>query len=196
MRNSLNHQRDETAFRYFQQELALLTQMAQKGEIDLYYFDETGVNLNPNVPYAWQEKGITNSLPAQRGGLTILGLLSPLKQDFQGAIFHGAANAEWVIAMLERFAQQIDRKTIVVLDNATIHTARAVKECHLRWEKQGLYLQFIPAYSPELNLIEILWKHLKHFWLNIADYTSIETLQEAVERILAGYGTQYAISFA
>ncbi|WP_431733819.1 transposase [Chondrinema litorale] len=32
-----------------------------------------------------------------------------------------------------------------------------VKEKLSEWREKGLYLQFIPAYSPELNKIEILW---------------------------------------
>ena len=197
MRNSLKHNRDEVLFHFFHKELEILSQMAQKEEIDLYYFDETGLNLNPHVPYAWQHKKETKPLPAQRGeSLTVLGLLSIEKQDFQGLIMKGAANAASTVAMFDHFVEQIQRKTIVVLDNATIHTATEVKQHLPRWKKQGLFLQFIPAYSPELNKIEILWKHLKHFWLSTKHYTSIQMLEKAVENILANYGKQYCISFA
>jgi len=32
------------------------------------------------------------------------------------------------------------------------------------WEKQNLFIQNIPAYSPELNKIEILWRKIKYEW--------------------------------
>lgn len=182
-------------FEFFQKEIQALKVEEKAGEIDLYYFDETGLQLCPNVPYGWQEIGKTAQLPAQKGGATILGIFSPYKQEVQGAILPGAATGEWVVEVLDRFSKQLDRKTILILDNATIHTAKCVQERRKEWEKLGLYLQFIPAYSPELNLIEILWKQLKHFWLNVQDYQSMETLTEAALRILANYGNEYRISF-
>jgi len=196
MRNSLHTQRDKVLFDYFKEELKELHQMAENQEINLYYLDETGVNLNPNVPYAWQPVGETTCLPAKRGGITILGLLSLENNHFEGTRFQGAATAEWVIKALDDFVKCIKRPTIVVLDNATIHTANKVKERRKEWKEMGLELQFIPAYSPELNLIEILWKQLKHFWFNIDDYSSLDTLENAIDRILGSYGKDYQISFA
>ncbi|WP_286817950.1 transposase [Desulfobacter sp. UBA2225] len=38
------------------------------------------------------------------------------------------------------------------------------------WEERGLFLYFIPKYSPQLNLIEILWKHIRYFWLSTSAY--------------------------
>ena len=196
LRNSLRSQRDPVLYQFFETELAQLKQMAQQEEIDLYYLDETGLNLNPQVPYAWQLQSTTACLPAQRGkGRTIVGIFSPIKQDLQATIFEGAVSAECVVEVIEQFSQQIQRKTIIVLDRASIHTAVLVKDQISKWKRKGLYLQFLPAYSPELNLIEILWKHLKHFWLEVQDYQSIETLTKAATKIIANYGKDYTISF-
>jgi len=196
LRNSLKRQRDPVLYEFFKAELAQLKQMAQQTEIDLYYLDETDLHLNPHVPYAWQHKNTTALLPAQRGkGRTIVGIFSPIKQDLIATIFEGAVNAECIIAVIDQFAQQVKRKTVIVLDRATIHTAKKVMDQSKRWEKMGVYLQFLPAYSPELNLIEILCKHLKHFWLELNDYQSIDTLTNAATQILASYEKHYAISF-
>ena len=86
--------------------------------------------------------------------------LSTAKQDFDGVICRGAANSKLIIKVFDNFASKIKKKTVVILDNASIHTANVVKEQIGRWKSKGLLLQFIPAYSPELNKIEILWKHL------------------------------------
>jgi len=76
MRKSLKQTRDETLFRFFEEEMKTLKQQAFKEDINLYYFDGTGFNLNPNVPYCWTEKGKTTELPALRSrGYTVLGLL-------------------------------------------------------------------------------------------------------------------------
>ena len=49
MRNSLCSNRDEDLFRFFEKELQLLRKQAVKREIDLYFFDEVGLNLKPMV---------------------------------------------------------------------------------------------------------------------------------------------------
>jgi transposase len=196
MRNSLKGKRDEVLFRFFQHEIRCLQQQAERGEIDLCYFDETGFNLNPNVPYAWQSIGTTALLPAERGnGITVLGILNPLKNTFTGNLYSGAANSACVIQTLDVFARSIDKKTVLILDNATIHTARLVKERIGQWKQEGLYLQFIPAYCPELNRIETLWKMVKHYWIRPEYYSSLEKLTQEVINVLKAYGSQYSISF-
>jgi len=45
---------------------------------------------------------------------------------------------------------------IVLLDNAAIHKGEELKKHRRRWAKQGLHLNYLLPYSPELNRIEIL----------------------------------------
>lgn len=197
MRKSLKGKRDETLFRFFEKEVDLLRQQAENEEIDLYYFDGTGFNLNPNVPYCWTKKGLTTILPAIRSrGYTVLGLLNIHKNEFQGNIYEGAANSECVIQTLDELANGIERKTIVILDNASIHKSKMVQEKMKEWRMRGMLLQFIPAYSPELNLIEILWKMMKHYWLEPKHYSSMEFLRESIIHILKNYGKKsFSVSF-
>lgn len=188
--------RDQKRFRAAQQELAKLQEQAKQGELDLCYFDETGLNLLPHVPYAWQAKGQTTLLPARRDrGITILGVLNPLQQTFTGNYYQGAANSKCVVQVLDDFSRCLSRKTVLVLDNASIHHAKLVRSYHEQWKERGLYLYFIPPYSPELNKIEILWKQLKHFWLQTKHYTSMETLTNAACSILQRYGKDFSVSF-
>lgn len=51
-------------------------------------------------------------------------------------------------------------KTILILENAHIHHAKLLK-IFLEENKDRLELMFLPPYSPNLNLIEGLWKWLK-----------------------------------
>lgn len=196
MRKSLKEKRDEILFDFFKKEVEILHQQSVRGEIDLFYFDGSGFNMNPNVPYCWSEKGKTVSLPAQRSrGYTVLGLLNINGNEFSGNIYEGAANAKCVIQTLEEVAKRINKKTVILLDNASIHKANIVQEKRIEWRKKNMFLQFIPAYSPELNLIEILWKQLKHFWLKPEHYKSMDILKENIIRILQNYGKEYSISF-
>jgi transposase len=54
-------------------------------------------------------------------------------------------------------------------------------------------LLFLPLYSPELNLIEILWKQAKHHWRAFATWAKQDVLQE-VQALLGGFGTQFKFS--
>ncbi len=56
-------------------------------------------------------------------------------------------------------------------------------------------LYYLPGYSPELNLIEILWRFIKYGWLPFSAYLNFQTLVEAVEDILMKGGSQYKITF-
>jgi len=61
--------------------------------------------------------------------------------------------------------------------------------------KKGLMVKYLPAYAPALNLIEILWRFMKYYWLPFSAYTSFQCLSAAVEEILTRIGTDYTINF-
>ena len=52
----------------------------------------------------------------------------------------------------------------------------------------------MPAYSPELTKIELLWHRCKYYWLTPADYVCDQTLQNRVAHILAPIGNEYPIT--
>ena len=56
-------------------------------------------------------------------------------------------------------------------------------------------VQYLPSYSPELHLIEILWRFIKYYWLPFSADTSFQCLCTAVEDILPRFGTDYTINF-
>jgi transposase len=52
-----------------------------------------------------------------------------------------------------------DKQIIIILDNATIHKSKKVKQYLQR--HQQLHLFYLPTYSPEYNPVELFWKWLK-----------------------------------
>lgn len=90
---------------------------------------------------------------------------------------------------------ELPRPTTLVIDNAPIHTSARFQSMIPEWEKQDLYLWFLPPYCPELNLIEILWKKIKYYWLPIDAYDSFEKLDECLCQVLANIGKKHRISF-
>ena len=70
---------------------------------------------------------------------------------------------------------------VVVLDNAGIHTSKVVKAARPGLARLGIYLYYLPAYSPELNRIEPVFKQVKHHDIPARSYTSKADLRAAVE---------------
>lgn len=97
-------------------------------------------------------------------------------------------NSETIIQYLDNFADSITKNTVVVLDNATWHTAKNVQEKIELWEKQGLFIFYLPPYSPHLNFIEILWRKMKVEWLLPKDFENKQSLHKAINHILKQYG--------
>lgn len=82
------------------------------------------------------------------------------------------------------------------MDNARIHTAAKVKQAMKTWQNRGLFLFYLPPYSPHLNIAERLWKELKARWLRPEDYLSSDQLFYAVNLALAAVGKKLFIQFA
>ena len=200
LRRSLRAQRDALLFGFFQQELALLHQAEADGQLAIYYVDECRVSRQASVPYAWQLRGQPAvELPAERGGYSLLGFWQPggpaSRTAFTGLVSETAWTGELFAQAVNEFSQTLTGPTVLVLDNASIHHAAVVQQHVASWRSRGLQLQFLPAYSPELNRIEILWRFLKHYWLTPADYQSLDTLRQRLDYIVKHIGTDYTVTF-
>ena len=84
-----------------------------------------------------------------------------------------------LIGCLEQLADP-DLPTVVVLDNAGFHRAGLVREALPRLRESGVYLYYLPPYSPELNDSERLFRAIKHHDLPERTYTTFDALQDAV----------------
>ena len=156
VRKSLKRLRDPEAFARCQRDLAALQKQENQGKIALYYFDEAGFALDPTIPYAWQEPKSVIELPARRyGRINVLGFMNR-HNDLHTYMFEQSIHTGVVIACFDAFCRTITTKTVVVVDNASIHRSEEFEDRVPYWKKQGLIIKYLPPYSPELNLIEIL----------------------------------------
>ena len=127
--------------------------------------------------------------------LNVLGFLNINTSKLFASTTYDKVNTDVVIEVFNLFVETLTKKTIVVLDNAAIHTSKKFKEQIKRWEEKGLFLFYLPPYSPQLNPIEQLWKFMKYFWMNLDAYKSAEQLKNYVEKVIIGYGSEYEINF-
>ncbi len=196
VRKSLKNLRDPEEFDKCKRELEALQKQEAKGEIDLYYFDESGFSLTPSVPYAWQESGEVIEVPCQKSDrINVLGFMNR-RNDLHAYMFDQSVHTEVVITCVDLFCETIVKQTVVLMDNASIHTSDEFEDRLPEWEAKGLIIKYLPAYSPELNLIEILWRRIKYDWLPFSAYQCLNALREALAAILRNFGSEYQITFA
>jgi len=71
----------------------------------------------------------------------------------------------------------------------------AIKELRPICENRGLFLFFLPPYSPHLNIAETLWRILKGKWIRPQDYITTDMLFYATNRALADIGNGLRINY-
>ena len=183
-------------YAYKKEKLQELEQQYREGLIDLYFGDGSFTCTEGYVPYGRQFPGEKITIPSDRSArLNIWGMI-----DY-GSRYHGfstteSMTSERIADFLDRFSLTVRKDTFIVLDNAKVHRSKYMKEMRKIWEKRGLYLFFLPPYSPHLNIAETLWRMLKGQWIQPADYVSTDNLFYVVNRGLAGLGSSHFINFS
>jgi len=166
------------------------------GACELWDCDASGFCLEPCMPYAWQPIGHPLALPqsSHNQRLNVLGFLQR-DNTLRPYLIDGSIDTAAVVACMDQFSEHLNKKAYVLLDNAPMHRCKAFVRHIPKWVKKGLIIKYLPPYSPELNLIEILRRFIKYYWLPFSAYVSFQHLCAAVEEILQQFGTKYTIDF-
>jgi transposase len=97
-------------------------------------------------------------------------------------LVHPKKNARQFHHFLSRLLDANRKRFLVlVLDNATYHSTRAVLDL-LAEHEEHIFVVWLPVYSPELNAIEGLWGYLKKTALNNYFFGDTERLEDAIDR--------------
>jgi putative transposase len=98
-----------------------------------------------------------------------------------------AAARTWTSADLLAFLQELPASgvpRVVVLDNAGLHTSTIVRAARPALARLGIYLYYLPPYSPERNRIEAVFRQVKYHRMPTRSYAELGDLRVAVERAL------------
>lgn len=153
---------------------------AAEGRVILYS-DECGVYLLPFLRTTWAPKGQTPQLCEHYSydHLSIIAALSPagnLVYWCRKASFNGVAVADFLAWSADCYRNS---RLLLIWDGASIHAGAPVRrfltECPGK-----IHLEKLPAYSPELNPVELLWAYLKKKMANQV-FLNLKELQAAVE---------------
>ena len=194
-RLSLKRKRNKVEFELKKEQIESLKRLEDSGYLDLYFGDESHFGLTPNVPYAWQTKENPILLPAAKGKfLNVIGLMTRNNKLFF-EVLETTYNTDKVISYMDRFVALTVKKTVVILDNSPIHKSKKFLAKIEEWKEKDVLIFFLPPYSPELNLIEILWRRIKYQWIPFDAYICFQNLKEHLSYVLSNFGEKYDIIF-
>ena len=156
---------DEELYQVRKEGLKLLEEQSQQSHIDFYYEDESGVSPEGYVPYGWQLTDEEVTIESTKGKVLNCFALISRGNKISYATSQQSITADFIVEELKKLSSSIDKPTVVVMDNAKVHTAAKVKQAMEAWQKRGLFPFYLPPYSPHLNIAERLWKELKARWV-------------------------------
>lgn len=161
------------------------------GEKDRIYFsDATHPTHNTKPSYGWIKKGKINDKYIKsntgRKRLNILGALN-IADKKAIVIERETIDAESIIILLEEIKKkQKSGKVYIILDNAKYHHARSVKNWLLNHPRFKPI--FLPVYSPNLNLIERLWRFFHQKITNNHHFATFREFKEATMQFFQNLG--------
>lgn len=98
----------------------------------------------------------------------------------EGSMFN--AETFWgFLTQLRNVSARAGKRAVVIWDNARYHHAKLHKEWR-RSNRKRFALDFLPAYSPELNPIERVWKLTRRKRVHNQHFSQINDLIQAVEK--------------
>ncbi|MBT9139409.1 MAG: hypothetical protein DDT31_01993 [Syntrophomonadaceae bacterium] len=100
-----------------------------------------------------------------------------------------------MIACIDSFFPTVNKRTVIVVDQSPIHTSDYMHDHLEEWRERQIEIFSLPSYSPQLNLIEILWRFIKYEWIPVSAYQAWENLVGYVEKVLREFGENYVINF-
>ncbi len=145
----------------------------------IYFMDGVHPQHNSVAACGWIKKGQTVTLPSNTGRqrLNINGALNPATLEVVMEIA-ATLNGDTTIALLKKLERKHpEAKVIYVIpDNARYYRSQAVQD-YLKGSR--IRLEFLPPYSPNLNLIERLWRYFRKRVLHNKYYETFAEFEKA-----------------
>lgn len=146
----------------FETKLHELIQKSENEEIDMVFGDAAHFVYGKFNNFSWGKK--VQYAPSGHGRyrINVYGTYDVVTNQVYYMYNEGYINAEFMVEYLQFLRNEIygerNRPLHFILDNARYQHCKLVKETA---EKLNIVLEFLPGYSPNLNLIERLWKYMK-----------------------------------
>lgn len=123
-----------------------------------------------------------------RQRLNVLGAVGYGTAKMITVINRGSIGAEQVCELMRKIRRRCRKPVTIVLDNASYHRAKAVRDLA---ETLDIELLFLPPYSPNLNLIERVWKLVKKLALNARTLPDFDAFAESITHTVHNLETKH-----
>jgi hypothetical protein len=153
---------------------------AKGGKRIVFFTDAAHFVWGAFIGRLWCLTRIFIPTPSGRNRFNVLGAINAVNNDLLTVCNTTYINALAVCELLEKIREKFINEAIpitLVLDNARYQHCKIVKELA---EKLKIELLFLPSYSPNLNLIERLWKFIKKDCLYCKYYDSFPKFMSAI----------------
>ena len=152
----------EAVRRWREQEFPAIRRQARAEGAQLYFADEAGIRPDHHAGTTWAPVGRTPvvTATADRAGLTMISAVSSLGV-LHFEVCTGRFDASVFVEFLKKLVHDTAGPVFLLLDNHAAHKATPVRD-YVDSLKGHLALFYLPAYSPELNPDEWVWKNVKN----------------------------------
>ena len=146
-------------FDFLNEELLPRLEEAKNGERRVFFVDAAHFVMGAFLGMVWAFARVFVRTGSGRQRYNVLGAVETRDHDFISVRTTGSVNAETICELIERIDRAYPGEEItLVMDNARYQRNRKVAEVA---ESAGIELLYLPAYSPNLNLIERVWRLVK-----------------------------------
>ena len=162
---------------------------AQAGKRAVFFVDAAHFVLAPFLGFLWSLTRVFIKAPAGRQRFNVLGALNAISHELITVTNDTYITAESFCALLKKLAAlNLAVPITLFLDNARYQKCALVQAAAVSLKIELCYL---PAYSPNLNLIERLWKFVKKQCLYSQYYADFASFKAAIETCLGKTSTTH-----
>ena len=167
---------------------------ARAGQRTVFFVDAAHFVLAPFLGFLWSVTRIFLRAPAGRQRFNVLGALNAITHELVTVTNDTYITATEVCLLLQQLAaRNLGVPVTVVLDNARYQRCAQVVSLAASLHME---LCFLPPSSPNLNLIERLWKFVKKQCLYSTYYADFATFKSAIAQCLAQTPTTHRTALA
>ena len=143
------------------------------------------------MTYSWVRKGERKRVPYENPEGRRVNALAALVKGGDTPALHwvakpGSLRSEHLVSFLTELPSA-PVPTVVALDNGSIHRSKETRAAIPALWARGVYLHFLPPYSPDLNAIEAAFRAIKHLHLPERRYATLPALLDAVGAAFTAY---------
>jgi transposase len=167
---------------FLEKELEPRIKDAQECKRALLFMDAAHFVWQLYIGVLWSISRIFIPAASGRTRINVLGAYDPIKNGLIKIINRTYITSSVVMKLLEEIrAVYVDKAITIVLDNAKYQRCKAVME---KASELHIELLFLPTYSPNLNLIERMWRYVKKECLYSKYYKTGNEFEGAIVKCL------------